>query len=508
MPNIYPQGLRVPELSGVASGGVSIVFHQPEELELLYALSSLAPRPPAAPLKSLGAALADPRLDLIAWHREWASDGTNFMPSSALDPNPKRGTNDLDTDDDPSDLSTLRNILVVLRTLWEADPADVPLLSCVVTIESDTDASEKGVSWDTRTANLTFGRGSLDVWLGRGPRRAMRFLAGLLLGGGIDSTARAPHLVKRARDRALARGADPGQPLGIAGPAAIQLRPLSELTLPEVAGQLVVLVHGLCSTDVGTFGDFETHLRSLAGVTVAGFPHDSLTTPIRLNAHALAQQIVKLGKPEVRLVCHSRGGLVARQTYVYLKDTPPPPSGGRWLHSCVTFGTPHLGTSVASSPETLTGVIMAAGHIRRSPGAASLVDVLCGSDGNGFVGVNELVPSAVEGSYLSKLEGQEKRLFLDDGFDLIAFGSVISRSSIWDGIGSSIVGRLLGTADHDILVPTSSSIPTLRAAPTQPLYNRSHFEYFTHLPTDPAVPQHFAQAVARMQLGGAVAAPA
>jgi hypothetical protein len=490
MPNIYPQGLLVPELNGMASGGVSIVFHQPEELELLYALSSLAPRPPAAPLKSLAAALSDPRLDLIAWHREWASNGTNFMPLSASEPDPERGKKNSDTDDDPSDLSALRNVLVVLKTLWGADPADVPLLSCVVTIESDTDAGEKGVSWDTRTANLAFGRGSLDVWLGRGPRRAMRFLAGLVLGGGIDSTARASHLVKRARDRALAAR----------GTAAVPLRPLSELKLPDVAGKLVVLIHGLCSTDVGTFGDFETHLSSLKGVTVAGFPHDSLTTPIRLNAHALAQQIVKLGKPEVRLVCHSRGGLVARQTYVYLKEQPPPGST-RWLHSCVTFGTPHLGTSVASSPVTLTGVIMAAAHVRRSPGAPSLVDVLCGSDGNGFVGVNELLPSAVEGSYLSKLEGQEKRLFLDDGFALTAFGSVINPSSIWDRIGSSVVGRLLGTADHDILVPTSSSIPTLRAAPTQPLSDRSHFEYFTRPPNDSAVPQHFALAVAGMELG-------
>src|SRR5262249_17392710 len=161
------------------------------------------------------------------------------------------------------------------------------------------------------------------------------------------------------------------------------LRSLSEISPAEVGASLVVLVHGLCSTDVGTFGDFETHLRSLPGVTVAGFPHDSLTTPIRLNARALAQQIVKLGKPGLRLVCHSRGGLVARQTFVYLKDEPPPAAGGRWLHSCVTFGTPHLGTSVATSPQTLTGITMAALHVQRSPAAASLVDVLSAADDKG-----------------------------------------------------------------------------------------------------------------------------
>lgn len=107
----------MPELNGTASGGVSIVLHQPQELELLYAFSSLAPQPPAAPLKSLAASLADSRLDLVAWHREWAANGTNFMPSTASGPHPKRGTNDEDIDDDRSHLSALRDVLVVLRTV-------------------------------------------------------------------------------------------------------------------------------------------------------------------------------------------------------------------------------------------------------------------------------------------------------------------------------------------------------------------------------------------------------
>src|SRR5262245_43981233 len=167
MPNVYPPNSRVPELNGTASGGVSIVLHQPEELDLLYAFSSLAPQPPAAPLKSLAAALADPGLDLVAWHREWAVNGRNFMPLSAseLGPSLRRGSNGEEIDEDLSELSALRNVLVVLKTVWEAEPADIPLLSCVVTIESDANGGEEGVSWETATANLTFGRGSFDVWL-------------------------------------------------------------------------------------------------------------------------------------------------------------------------------------------------------------------------------------------------------------------------------------------------------------------------------------------------------
>ena len=500
MPNIYPPNSRVPELNGTASGGVSIVLHRPEELDLLYAFSSLAPRPPASPLKSLSTALAEPGVDLLAWHREWASNPANVMPSSALESDIKGRSNASETDDDRSDLSVLRDVLVVLKTVWQAEPDDIPLLACVVTIESENEGSQDGVVWHTKKANLTFGRGSLNVWLGSGTRQAARFLAGLVLGGGIDSAARAPHLVQRVRARALAKAANRARPLGVEGPAA--LRPLSELTPEDVDGPLVVLVHGLCSTDVGTFSDFETHLRSLAHVTVAGFPHDSLTTPIRLNARELAQQIVKLGKHDVRLICHSRGGLVARQAYVYLKKRQPTDGKWRWLHSCVTFGTPHVGTSVASSPETLTALIMAALHVHRSPGAMSLVDVLCGADEKGFVGVGELVPSAVEDSYLSKLEDQEG-LFADgEGLDLTTFGSVMSRASIWAQIASRLVGRILGTPNHDVLVPTTSSIPLLLAEKTtQPLLDRSHFEYFARLAGDPEVPPHFAQAIERMKLG-------
>src|SRR5215831_4730352 len=160
MPNVYLSNARVPELNGTTSGGVSIVFHQPEELELLNAFSSLAPRPPAAPLKSLAAALADPRLDLLAWHREWTSKVGNFMPllapGASSPPMADTQMNDIDSDDDRSDLAALRNVLAVLRTMWETEPSDVPLLSCVVTIESDTESGEEGVSWDTPKANLTF----------------------------------------------------------------------------------------------------------------------------------------------------------------------------------------------------------------------------------------------------------------------------------------------------------------------------------------------------------------
>jgi hypothetical protein len=74
-------------------------------------------------------------------------------------------------------------------------------------------------------------------------------------------------------------------------------------------------------------------------------------------------------------------------------------------------------------------------------------------------------------------------------------------------LGSKVIGRILGTTLHDLLVPTSSSLPPLnvpvRAAP---LYNRSHFEYFSKVRHDAAAPAHFAETVARMQLPAAAPA--
>jgi hypothetical protein len=292
MPDIYLPNTRVPELNGIADGGVTVVLHRPEDIELLYALASLAPRPPASPIKSLAAALSDERLDLAAWHREWVIAGNTMPAADKPLPSPTSQSNeDSGSEEDYlSDLTALRDILVVLEQLWSSEPADVPLMSCVVTLESERAAGSSGVRWETTTANLAFGRGSVDVWLGRGARRAGRFLAGLVLGGGIDAAARAPNLVDRARQRAIARLGDTAAPPSA---APVFLPDLRHMSPPDVAGKtLVVLIHGLCSTDVGTFGDFETHLRTLPNVFVAGFPHDSLTTPIRSNAKEFLGEVV------------------------------------------------------------------------------------------------------------------------------------------------------------------------------------------------------------------------
>ena len=150
---------------------------------------------------------------------------------------------------------------------------------------------------------------------------------------------------------------------------------------------------------------------------------------------------------------------------------------------------------------------MALAHVGRSPGAASLVDVLCGVTDKGFVGVSELVPGVVRDSYIADLERRENRLFLDDGFPLHTFGAVASRDTVWKRLGSKVIGRILGTKQHvspraRVLVATEAGQGLSKRADIWPFALR----VLLKLPQDAAMPPHFGVAVTSLQLPAAVPA--
>jgi hypothetical protein len=129
------------------------------------------------------------------------------------------------------------------------------------------------------------------------------------------------------------------------------------------------------------------------------------------------------------------------------------------------------------------------------------VDILCGvRAGQTYVGVSELVPSGADGSYLAELEHLENCLFLDDALPLRTFGSTgpVGRRSLT----SWLIKRVLGSGEHDLLVPISSSLPQLRAGngPAARLANRTHFEYFSRLGTWESDPMFWQDALTFMGL--------
>lgn len=510
MPNVYTTGAYIPELKGHAHGAVTVVCHIPEDLQLVYAIADLAPRPPSSPLGSLAQTLSAPSIEWGEWWLHWRSGGGRIQPL----PEPsKAGTNAVATPgEEPefpliedSTIETFKQVISTLYYMWTAHPDDAPALTCCISVALASEHQAPSIEWTGSQPALAFGQGSLWASIGLAAWRARGFLAGLILGDGIDAASRRAGLVKKAREVAISKLQQAGRQ------RAADLPDLRNLKQIPAGQDLCVLIHGLCSTDVGTFDQLEELIVGRSGkpknanLAVVGFPHHSLTASIDTNAEELAQILVRLNARNVRLVCHSRGGLVARRTAAFLRQetkrpnwAPPP-----WIHSCVTMGTPHLGTSVASSPAELTACAMSLAHLSRSPSIAAVADILCSvKAGSTWRSVSELGPIEDGDSCLRHLKRHEEDvLFLDDALPLRAFGST--------GLGNwrrrdwrmRFIERILGTADHDLLVPIASSVPVLRHDnPGARLVDRTHFEYFSRLMWEPQEPPFWNAALAALGL--------
>jgi hypothetical protein len=160
-------------------------------------------------------------------------------------------------------------------------------------------------------------------------------------------------------------------------PAPLPLDRLEELTPlgskdTGERNRYIILLHGLFSTDLGTFdgflkawdrkrdsvgtpGDDNCGNFVFGGTGIAGWAHDTLA-PISYNADQLARLIVDifdLTEHQIVLVCHSRGGLLARATLQKLIWR-----NKKWatrIQFIVTFGTPHHGAELALNPARFIG---------------------------------------------------------------------------------------------------------------------------------------------------------
>jgi hypothetical protein len=498
MPNVYMTGAYIPELKGHVYGAVTVVCHVPADLELVFAVADLAPRPPSSPLGSLAQTLSAPSIEWRDWWLHWRGGGGRLHPlAEPVKPTTNMVTAGIEEPESPliedSTIETFKQVLSTLYHIWTAQADDSLTLKCCISVAVASEDQSTLIEWKGSQPALAFGQGSLWASIGLTAWRARGFLAGLILGDGVDAASRRAGLVKKAREMAISKLRDANRQLAADLP---DIRSLNQIP----AGQdLCVLIHGLCSTDVGTFDQLEELIVIRSGkpgnanLAVVGFPHDSLTASIDTNAEELARKLVGLNARNLRFVCHSRGGLVARRTAAFLRQETkrpnwePPP----WIHSCVTFGTPHLGTSVASSPAELTACVMSLAHLSRSPSVAAVTDILCSvKAGSTWRSVSELRPIEDGYSCLQDLKKHEENvLFFDDALPLRVFGS--------SGLGNwrrrdwrmRFIERILGTADHDLLVPIASSVPVLRQEhPGARVIDRTHFEYFSRLSWEPPVP--------------------
>ena len=303
------------------------------------------------------------------------------------------------------------------------------------------------------------------------PLKVTAFGVCLVLGEGITPSARTADFVDRLRGGANEAGPNPLPRIDQVEPAQVGAR------------GLVVLVHGLLGTDVGTFGELEIQLveeqwnrRRKAPqdqFLVVGYPHDSVMKSVKVNAQELLAHLGRLGGPRTVFVCHSRGGLVARAA----ATLNPANSVQSELLAAVTFGTPHLGASLAESPGKLALSVLLWRARSQSGTVDTLADLLCCyATDDDLRGVQDMLPVRKGSEYIATLESDERRLHQSGrGLDMLRYGGIAKPA----GIRNWIVRKLLGSRNHDLVVETSSSLPATKSGKNEdPLQNIDHFSYF------------------------------
>jgi hypothetical protein len=234
--------------------------------------------------------------------------------------------------------------------------------------------------------------------------------------------------------------------------------------LPQAGGRLLLLVHGLCMSDRSWSRNGHDHGSALArdlGMTPVRLLYNS-GRPIAENGRELAWLLERLleawpvAAPEVAIVGHSMGGLVARSACRHAAET-----GRAWLgrlRTLVFLGTPHhgaplerggrwlegaLGRSPYTAPLARLGAIRSAGiqDLRHGDATPLPAGVACyavaGTLGPGPIG-DGLVPLA---SALGRHRRPERTLalprerrFVGQGlghFDLLDEPEVYARLRAW-----------------------------------------------------------------------------
>ncbi len=203
------------------------------------------------------------------------------------------------------------------------------------------------------------------------------------VGGGIDGllgvvTPRAPKTVLSQRREALLAAlngvvgdhlAATGNPLAIPmrfrrdGQALDLQREAIAHAVPQATGRVVVLVHGLCMSDLQWTRNGHDHGMALAedaGVTSV-YLHYNSGLHISCNGRAFAEQLEALLAAwpvevrELSIIGYSMGGLITRSACAHARE-----SRHTWidkLRQIVFLGTPHAGSPLERSGHRLDALL-------------------------------------------------------------------------------------------------------------------------------------------------------
>jgi pimeloyl-ACP methyl ester carboxylesterase len=449
MPTIYPRTKRIPEMNGRIVNGLAVVAHSPQEVLALEGLVESTGRLPGDPLANMYRVLNNAGQSDAIW--PWAED----IPPESLANTSAESREGLD-----ARARSLRISLALARTMWRQQRDDVDNLSLALVLPRPG----RRATIESKHPALVLDHGSIRA----------RVLA---VGGRLRDFGVALFPVARSKRRANVVEALRDNAAGLKLPRLEMIQPAH---LDGRAG-VVVFLHGLMSTDAGTFDEFVHAMKAVEfgqSVLLVSWPHDTLDS-IAANAEDLSVLIEdKLGRSSVPIafVGHSRGGLVARRTAVELLEIDK----ARWqprLRGLVTFGTPHDGAELAERGDELIGKLLLLCAVGTRGGLVPLVDALWSvKDHKKLAGINDLRPRSNGGDFLRELRKAEGRIARKAGavpLRLYAVGGNVKT----DGLGGLMSRRYFGGAAHDLIVTLASAAP---ASAQQRVETRcDHFGYFT-----------------------------
>jgi pimeloyl-ACP methyl ester carboxylesterase len=360
--------------------------------------------------------------------------------------------------DDP--VSQLDAALGLAETIWVHQGEDVDQIALAMALPNP---GKRRFLLQTRRPALVLDAGSVRARLTAAGAKLKQF--GVALFPKARSRRQA-NLVEALRERGGGRA----------------LPRLQGLNVDDLQGKhgAIVFLHGLMSTDVGTFDRLITRIErepSLADVCLIGWPHDTLVR-IKVNAQDLAEliesQLGPSGLPIV-FVCHSRGGLVARAAAVELIEANP-----RWadrLKGAVTFGTPHEGAELAELGDELLGKVLLLKAIHQTGRVVPLVDALWTVyDRKKIEGITDLRPRSNGGEFLYDLRKAEGRQAKRAGHRVLPMFVVGGRAQ--PGFASGWLSRrFFGGDPNDLVVALSSTVPPSIRPSSET--ETDHFSYFS-----------------------------
>jgi pimeloyl-ACP methyl ester carboxylesterase len=441
MPQVYRSSetaKQLPELGGTVRGGLAVVIQTPSEIDGLIELSL------GNSITDVYRALLDPTINLekVAGLRKSLLDIGADSEVDALMEELLTGP------------MSFVPALFAAQKIWLSQGEEAELLRLIVLLE-EIDGPEGKMTVEAERPVFVIRQGSLIGDFIRGAFRVPIWAVCFVASGGTTTSARRPGMVQRLRETAMKTSS--------------KLQDIRSLATPP-SRPLVVLIHGLFSTDVGSFGTLQPLLEE--HFEVVGFPHDTLTESIGSNAFELARLLGRITCDHIHLVAHSRGGLVARSAITQLKKHRPSVN----IRSCVTFGTPHLGAELAENPGSLILSVALLKAAKDGKSGASLLDALsCFSEKGDFPGIRDLCPPSSSATWINQLQLDEG-LYPDEVVDLFAVGGAKAPENFTQLIATH---RVIGNGPNDLVVRQESSLPLLgRPTSEQHSVSCDHFSYF------------------------------